>query len=174
MDMQKLETILNYVVAFLSSGVGATLIGVIVKLFLNYKGKKFAKLTEQDEERISKKTAQIVLNAIEGGVSIDADALVDKATNKRLDGVEGKFNDLVTMCNEQMNVLVKLGQVVLELKSPSLASRGELATALGTSIPKLNAIAVPEQAKLYAKSEVTDAVEAVDEKVVEEKAKLTY
>ena len=52
------EQIMTYVVAFLSSGVGATVITVIVKSIVNaictYKTKKVSRLTDGDKKEISR------------------------------------------------------------------------------------------------------------------------
>lgn len=175
MNNEQLNTILTWIVSFLSSATGVAFLGFIAKLILNFRGKKYAKLTDADEDRIAEKSSKRVIASIKDGVSIDADAMVNKATNKRLDTVESKFNDIVVANNEQMLLLTKLAQVVLELKSPSLASREELANALGKSIPKLNSIAIDEQPKLVAhEAEETELPTGPAKVEKEETAKIMY
>ncbi len=175
MNNEQLNTILTWIVSFLSSATGVAFLGFIAKLILNFRGKKYAKLTDADEDRIAEKSSKRVIASIKDGVSIDADAMVNKATNKRLDTVESKFNDIVVANNEQMQILTKLAQVVLELKSPSLASREELANALGKSIPKLNSIAIVEQPKLVAhEADETELPTAPTKVEKEETAKIMY
>ena len=146
------EQIMTYVVAFLSSGVGATVITVIVKSIVNaictYKTKKVSRLTDGDKKEISKMVVTDVLTAIQGGVNIDVEAMIDKATNKRLTAIETQFNDIAGQMNKLSDIVVAEGQVLSEFKTPSLGSRELLNAVLSDSLKKLSALPLLEQAKL--------------------------
>ena len=170
------EQIMTYVVAFLSSGVGATVITVIVKSIVNaictYKTKKVSRLTDGDKKEISKMVVTDVLTAIQGGVNIDVEAMIDKATNKRLTAIETQFNDIAGQMNKLSAILVAEGQVLSEFKTPSLASRETLNAVLADELKKLPIIPLLEQAKLV----VSQKGEQKEEQpvVVEEPQKLMY
>ena len=146
------EQIMTYVVAFLSSGVGATVITVIVKSIVNaictYKTKKVSRLTDGDKKEIAKMVVTDVLTAIQGGVNIDVEAMIDKATNKRLTAIETQFNDIAGQMNKLSDIVVAEGQVLSEFKTPSLGSRELLNAVLSDSLKKLSALPLLEQAKL--------------------------
>lgn len=170
------EQIMTYVVAFLSSGVGATVITVIVKSIVNaictYKTKKVSRLTDGDKKEISKMVVTDMLTAIQGGVNIDAEAMIDKATNKRLTAIEEQFNGIATQMNKLSAILVAEGQVLSEFKTPSLASRETLNAVLADELKKLPIIPLLEQAKLV----VSQKGEQKEEQpvVTEEPQKLMY
>ena len=165
------EQIMTYVVAFLSSGVGATVITVIVKSIVNaictYKTKKVSRLTDGDKKEISKMVVTDVLTAIQGGVNIDVEAMIDKATNKRLTAIETQFNDIAGQMNKLSDIVVAEGQVLSEFKTPSLGSRELLNAVLSDSLKKLSALPLLEQAKLVVAQPPTS--EKSDEPAVAEK-----
>ena len=167
------EQIMTYVVAFLSSGVGATVITVIVKSIVNaictYKTKKVSRLTDGDKKEISKMVVTDVLTAIQGGVNIDVEAMIDKATNKRLTAIETQFNDIAGQMNKLSDIVVAEGQVLSEFKTPSLGSRELLNAGLSDSLKKLSVLPLLEQAKLVVAQPQTS--EKVDEPSAE---KLMY
>ena len=170
------EQIMTYVVAFLSSGVGATVITVIVKAIVNaictYKTKKVSRWNESDKAEIAESAAKSVLAAISGGVNIDAEAMIDKATNKRLTAIEEQFNGIATQMNKLSAILVAEGQVLSEFKTPSLASRETLNAVLADELKKLPLVPILEQAKLV----VSQKGEQKEEQpvVTEEPQKLMY
>ena len=165
------EQIMTYIVAFLSSGVGATVITVIVKSIVNaictYKTKKVSRLTDGDKKEISKMVVTDVLTAIQGGVNIDVEAMIDKATNKRLTAIETQFNDIAGQMNKLSDIVVAEGQVLSEFKTPSLGSRELLNAVLSDSLKKLSALPLLEQAKLVVAPSRTSV--KVDEPAVAEK-----
>lgn len=165
------EQIMTYVVAFLSSGVGATVITVIVKAIVNaictYKTKKVSRLNEADKAEIAESAAKSVLAAISGGVNIDAEAMIDKATNKRLTAIETQFNDIAGQMNKLSDIVVAEGQVLSEFKTPSLGSRELLNAVLSDPLKKLSALPLLEQAKLVVAQPQTS--EKADEPAVAEK-----
>lgn len=165
------EQIMTYVVAFLSSGVGATVITIIVKSIVNaictYKTKKVSRLTDGDKKEISKMVVTDVLTAIQGGINIDVEAMIDKATNKRLTAIETQFNDIAEQMNKLSDIVVAEGQVLSEFKTPSLGSRELLNAVLSDSLKKLSVLPLLEQAKLVVAQPQTS--EKVDEPAVAEK-----
>ena len=165
------EQIMTYVVAFLSSGVGATVITVIVKSIVNaictYKTKKISRLTDGDKKEISKMVVTDVLTAIQGGVNIDVEAMIDKATNKRLTAIETQFNDIAGQMNKLSDIVVAEGQVLSEFKTPSLGSRELLNAVLSDPLKKLSVLPLLEQAKLVVAQPQTS--EKADEPAVAEK-----
>ena len=165
------EQIMTYVVAFLSSGVGATVITVIVKSIVNaictYKTKKVSRLTDGDKKEISKMVVADVLTAIQGGVNIDVEAMIDKATNKRLTAIETQFNDIAGQMNKLSDIVVAEGQVLSEFKTPSLGSRELPNAVLSDPLKKLSVLPLLEQAKLVVAQPQTS--EKVDEPAVAEK-----
>ena len=165
------EQIMTYVVAFLSSGVGATVITVIVKSIVNaictYKTKKVSRLTDGDKKEISKMVVTDVLTAIQGGVNIDVEAMIDKATNKRLTAIETQFNDIAGQMNKLSDIVVAEGQVLSEFKTPSLGSRELLNAVLSDPLKKLSVLPLLEQAKLVVAQPQTS--EKTDESAVAEK-----
>lgn len=166
-----IEQIMTYVVAFLSSGVGATVITIIVKSIVNaictYKTKKVSRLTDGDKKEISKMVVTDVLTAIQGGVNIDAEAMIDKATNKRLTAIETQFNDIAGQMNKLSDIVVAEGQVLSEFKTPSLGSRELLNAVLSDPLKKLSALPLLEQAKIVVAQPPT--IEKADETAVAEK-----
>lgn len=172
-----IEQIMTYVVAFLSSATGATVITIIVKSIVNaictYKTKKVSRLTDGDKKEISKMVVTDVLTAIQGGVNIDAEAMIDKATNKRLTAIETQFNDIAGQMNKLSDIVVAEGQVLSEFKTPSLGSRKLLNAVLSDPLKKLSALPVLEQAKIVV---AQPTIEKVDEQpvVTEEPQKLMY
>lgn len=172
MDNQIVEKIITAIVAFLSTTSGVAFITGLIKAIVSsvtaYKSKKVSKLNEEDENRIAIKSSNLVINSIKDGITIEADAMIEKATNRRLEAVESKFNDIAKVSQQQMEVLMTLAQVVLELKSPSLASRERLANVIGASIPRLNSISIPEQSRVTARvDETSDADYVSKEKETE-------
>ena len=165
------EQIMTYVVAFLSSGVGATVITVIVKSIVNaictYKTKKVSRLTDGDKKEISKMVVTDVLTAIQGGVNIDVEAMIDKATNKRLTAIETQFNDIAGQMNKLSDIVVAEGQVLSEFKTPSLGSRELLNAVLSDPLKQLSVIPLLEQAKLVVAQPQTSEKE--DEPAVAER-----
>ena len=91
------EKIVEYVTIFLSSGVGAAILGAVIRSIAlaisNAKQKKYSKLTDEDREAIAKKVKDDLFNSIQGTLTLDADAIVDKATNSRLSALESSYND---------------------------------------------------------------------------------
>ena len=113
-----------------------------------------------------------VLTAIQGGVNIDVEAMIDKATNKRLTAIETQFNDIAGQMNKLSDIVVAEGQVLSEFKTPSLGSRELLNAVLSDPLKKLSVLPLLEQAKLV----VSQKGEQKEEQpvVTEEPQKLMY
>lgn len=152
MENATIETIMTYVVAFLSSAAGATMITAIVKAIVsavcNYKTKKVSKLTDADKSQIANEVTTRVLSAISDGVSINAEAMIDRATNKRLDVMDKKFNEFGEVMNKLLSVNIAQGKVLVDLKTPSLTARENLASTIGDTHQEIKQIPIIEQPRL--------------------------
>lgn len=109
MNEATLQTIMNYVITFLSTGVGATVITIIIKAIVSaiagVKAKKYSKLTDADKTEIVDRVADRMLIAIQDGVSIDVDGMIDRATNKRLTAMEDKSNEFTDAVNNMLEII---------------------------------------------------------------------
>lgn len=152
MENATIETVMTYVVAFLSSTAGVTMITIIVKAIVNaiftYKSKKVSKLNDADKAQIANEVTNAVLSAISDGVNINAEAMIDRATNKRLDVMDRKFNEFSELLNKIFSVNIAQGKVLVDLKTPSLSARENLANAIGDNHKEIEQIPVVEQPKL--------------------------
>ena len=149
MNEATIQTILNYVIGFLSTGVGAAILGAVIKAIVaaiaNVKTKKYSKLTEADKTDIVNEVTSGVLKAIQGGVSVDMDAQLDKATAKRITAEERSQNDIV----EQTNRLMDYQRVVLsaigDFKTISQTSKDRIQGILKQDAPSLDKVQTIEQ-----------------------------
>lgn len=143
------------------------IVTAIVKAIANVKTRKYSKLTESDKAEIVSEVKNGVLNAIQGGVSIDMDAQLDKATAKRITAVEKSQNEIV----EQTNRLMDYQRVVLsaigDFKTISQSSKEQIQAILKGNPVTLEAVQAIEQPILEIKqpSEANTAVK---------KSKVTY
>lgn len=152
MENATVETVMTYVVAFLSSTAGVTMVTIIAKAIVNaictYKSKKVSKLNDADKAQIANEVTNAVLSAISDGVNINAEAMIDRATNKRLDVMDRKFNEFSELLNKIFSVNIAQGKVLVDLKTPSLSARENLASAIGDNHKEIEQIPVVEQPKL--------------------------
>lgn len=134
MNIEAIKEVLNPVIIFLTSGVGATLLGVIIKAIItavaNTKNKKYSKLTETDRAEIAEGTAATVLNAVKGGVNIEADALLDKYTNGRIDALETKYNELIAAANRTQEYMRAVLAAVGDFRTITAESKSRIQTLL--------------------------------------------
>lgn len=152
MNEATVQTIMNYVITFLSTGVGATVLGLVIKsivtAIVSVKTKKYSKLTESDKTDIVGEVKNGVLEAIQGGVSVDMDAQLDKATSKRITAVEKSQNDIVG----QVNRLMEYQRVVLaaigDFKTISQASKEQIQSILKLEYSAIDSIPLLEQPTL--------------------------
>lgn len=165
MNEATVQTILNYVITFLSTGVGATVITIIIKAIVsaiaNVKTKKYSKLTEADKTEIVDRVADKMLVAIQDGVRLDVDGMIDRATNKRLTAMESKNNEFTDVMNNVLAIVKAQGNVLCELKTPSQGARGHLQELIGNVPKAIEYIPQIEQPKLEIKQ--TEQEEVVPE-----------
>lgn len=154
---QTVQTVLDYVIAFLSSGIVATVLGVIGKAIINarttVKLKKYSKLTEADRQAIAADVQSGVRTALIGGVTVDMDAQIDKATSRRITAIEQSQNAII----EQMNQLMFGQRIVLlamgDFKTISQSSKEQIQGILkGVYLP-LEKVQTVEQPLLEIKQE---------------------
>lgn len=148
MNQELVNTILNGVITFLSTSVGATVLGFVIKVITtaisNVKTKKYSKLTEDDRAVIVSEVKAGILEAIKNGVSVDMDAQIDKATARRITSVEKSQNEIVG----QMNALMNYQRVVLsaigDFKTISQSSKEQIQGILKGSAPLLEKVQAVE------------------------------
>lgn len=155
MDKATIQTILNYVITFLSTGVGATVLTIVIKTIVsaitNVKTKKYSKLTEADKTEIVDRVADKMLVAIQDGVRLDVDGMIDRATNKRLTAMESKNNEFTNVVNKLLDIVKAQGNVLCELKTPSQGARGHLQELISNAPNVIEYIPQIEQPKLQIK-----------------------
>lgn len=163
MNEQTVQKIIESVVIFLSSGVGAALLGVIVKAIVSavaaVKQKKYGKISETDREQIAALVVSSLLEAMQGGVKIDAEAIIDKYTNGRISALEERYNGLIASENKMQEYMRAVLSAVGDFRTISNASRETIAGLLAENgLSKVETIAVSEQPT------VTFSTEKVTEK----------
>ena len=130
MDNVTIENIINSVVIFFSSATGAAILGVIVKAIISAiastKNKKYSKLTAGDRADIANETASTVLEAVKGGVNIEADALLDKYTQGRIDALETKYNELIGAANKTTEYMRAVLSAVGDFRTITLESKTKI------------------------------------------------
>lgn len=155
MNETTVQTILNYVITFLSTGVGATVITIIIKAIVvavaNVKSKKYSKLTDSDRAAIVEDVKTGVFEAIKDGVMVDMDAQLDKATAKRITAVEKSQNDIVNaienMTEHQKVVLSAIG----DFKTISQHSKEQIQEILKNPSQKLGRVEIIDAPKVEVK-----------------------
>lgn len=150
MNEQTVQKIIESVVIFLSSGVGAALLGVIVKAIISgiaaVKQKKYGKLSENDKKEIAALVVSSVLEAMQGGVKIDAEAIIDKYTNGRINALEERYNGLIASENKMQEYMRAVLAAVGDFRTISNTSRETIAGLLADNgLAKVETIAIPEQ-----------------------------
>lgn len=139
MDKATIQTVINAVLIFLSTGLGSTILGVIIRAIVSaikeVKTKKYSRLTEADKSEIADRVAEKVHATIQDGVRVDTDGMIDRATNKRLTVMESKMNEFTEMVNNVFEIVKAQGNVLCELKTPSQGARAHLQELIG-NVPK--------------------------------------
>lgn len=150
MDVEAIKEVLNPVIIFLTSGVGATLLGVVIKAIVSAvaatKSKKYSKLTEGEREDIADKAAAKVLDAVSGGVNIEADALLDKYTQGRIDALETKYNELIGAANKTTEYMRAVLSAVRDFRTITLESKAKIQALLADeplTVEKVKVTPVP-------------------------------
>lgn len=129
----------------LTTGV-TIIVTAIVKAIANVKTRKYSKLTDADKSAIVNDVKSGVLSAIQGGVTVDMDAQLDKATARRITAVEKSQNEIV----EAIAKLAEYQKVVLtaigDFKTISQSSKEQIRSILkGVSVQlgKVDAVEQP-------------------------------
>lgn len=168
------EKIVEYVTIFLSSGVGAAILGAVIRSIAlaisNAKQKKYSKLTDEDREAIAKKVKDDLFNSIQGTLTLDADAIVDKATNSRLSALESSYNDIAKAVNLTTEYARATMNAVGDFKTISEDSRTAIKKLLSESVAKVDEVQPEKVAAIKIETKDTKP------QVVEEKAvsKISY
>ncbi|MDE6060707.1 MAG: hypothetical protein K2G31_04485 [Clostridia bacterium] len=157
------QTIINAVTIFLSSSVGATVLGAVFKTIINavtsIKTKKYSKLTEADKDEIAERSANRLYLKIQGGIVVDMDAQIDKATARRITAVEKSQNEIIGKINElMMQQRVEL-TAIGDFKTISQSSKEQIQGILGTPASKLPVVTVIEQPMLQVAPIEQDSVD---------------
>lgn len=159
MDNITLENIINSVIVFFSSATGAGILGVIIKAIISAvastKNKKYSKLTAGDRTDIAQETSASVLNAIKGGVNIEADALLDKYTNGRINALEEKYNALIAAMNETQKYSRAALAAVGDFRTITPDHKAEIQTLLKESPTAVEEIAVVPAPTLSVNTETS-------------------
>lgn len=136
----EIEKIAEYVTIFLSSGVGATILGLVIRSIAiavsNAKIKKYSKLTDDDKKAI----ADEIMASMKGSLKLDADAMVDKATNSRLSAIESSHNDIVNAINQSLAYSRATMNAVGDFKTISEDSRTAIKELLKEDAKKVEAV----------------------------------
>lgn len=169
------QTILNYVVTFLSTGVGATVLTIVVKAIItavaNVKTKKYSKLTDSDKVAIVDNVRDGVLNAIKDGVSVDMDAQIDKATARRITAVERSQNDIINRMNKVIECQKAMLSAICDFKTISIESKDQIKTLLKHDIEPMEKVVAVEVPKVAVDTPKNETKQEEKENV---KTKLTY
>lgn len=160
MEEATMQTIINAVLTFLSTGVGATVLGIVIKAIVtavaNVKTRKYSKLTEADREAIVEEVKSGVLQAIHGGVSVDMDAQLDKATARRITAVEKSQNEIVAQTNKLMDYQRTVLAAIGDFKTISQASKERIQGILKDEAATLEKVSVVEQGRIEIKQEAPE------------------
>jgi len=136
----EVEKIVEYVTIFLSSGVGATILGLVIRSIAvaisNAKIKKYSKLTDDDKRAIAKE----IMDSMQGSLKLDADAMVDKATNARISAIEESHNELVKAVNQSLAYTRATMNAVGDFKTISEDSRTVIKELLKEDAKKVEAV----------------------------------
>lgn len=167
------EKIVEYVTIFLSSGVGAAILGAVIRSIAlaisNAKQKKYSKLTDEDRDAIAKKVKDDLFNSIQGTLTLDADAIVDKATNSRLSALESSYNDIAKAVNLTTEYARATMNAVGDFKTISEDSRTAIKKLLSESVAKVEEVQPEKVAAIKIETKDNEVVE--ETKVV---SKISY
>lgn len=128
-----------------------TIIVVAIRCISAIKIKKHSKLSESDKKEIAKMASDMTLEALKDGIVVDVDGQIDKATNKRISIVENKINAFADSLNSTNEILKAEGNVLCELKTPSLGAREHLQELLDNAPKAIESIPQLEQPVLQVK-----------------------
>lgn len=161
----EIKTIAQYVTIFLSSATGATIIGFIIKAIAiavaSVKEKKHSKLTEADKNDIANKVKTDLFNSLQGSLTLDADAIVDKATNARLSALEQSHNELVKAINQATAYTRATMNAVGDFKTVSTDSKEAIKKLLKEDAVEVKEVADTKLAEIKIESKVAEAKQEV-------------
>lgn len=111
------ETIKTSLIAFFTTGAGATIIALIISAVKDYAKTKLTakatKLNDLDKDAIAEK----VVNAIKGKISVDMIAELDKATRNLITEFKEEHNALIKKTNDNEKMLYAMGKVIAQFKT---------------------------------------------------------
>lgn len=168
------KQIVEYVVIFLSSGLGATILGLVIRSIAlavsNAKIKKYSKLNDEDKKAIANEVKTELFNSLQGTLTLDADAIVDKATNSRLSALEDSYNDIAKAVNLTTEYARATMNAVGDFKTISEDSRTIIKKLLSEDVAKVDEVQPEKVAAIKIETKDTKP------QVVEEKAvsKISY
>lgn len=159
------ETIKTSLIAFFTTGAGATVIAIIITAVKDYaKAKltaKATKLNDLDKDAIAEK----VVNALKGKISVDMITELDKATRNLITEFKETLNQQIKKTNDNERLLYAVAKVMSQFK-----------TVQGTT-------ALDELNKVLASTDIeeikelptdTISVELTDKTETANKAKVSY
>lgn len=114
MDFEAIKTSL---IAFFTTGAGATIIALIISAVKDYAKTKLTakatKLNDIDKDDIAKK----VIDAIQGKISVDMVTELDKATRNLITELKEKYNELIVKTNGNERMLYAVAKVMAQFKT---------------------------------------------------------
>lgn len=129
--------IINKVGVWVASiGGGVVVVRYIVKIILaiiNLASRKIPlKLTETDRKQIAAEAATETTKLLAMGIKVDVDGQIDKATNHQIELLKEQNREYIRQNNKLVALMRKMGLVVADLKSPSVAFRDDLRHEIDT------------------------------------------
>ena len=159
------ETIKTSLIAFFTTGAGATIIAIIITAVKDYAKTKLTakatKLNDTDKDAIAEK----VVNALKGKISVDMIAELDKTTRNLISEFKEEHNALIKKTNDNERLLYAVAKVMSQFK-----------TVQGTTaLDELNKVlASTDLAEIKGLPTDTISVELTDKTETVNKAKVSY
>jgi hypothetical protein len=152
------KQIVEYVTIILSSGLGATILGLVIRSIAlavsNAKIKKYSKLNDDDKKAIADEVKKELFNSLQGELTLNADAIVDKATNSRLSELEKAYNDIAKAVNLSTQYSRATMNAVGDFKTISEDSRSLIKELLKEDVAKVEEVADTKLAEIKIESKV--------------------
>lgn len=159
------ETIKTSLIAFFTTGAGATIIALIISAVKDYAKTKLTakatKLNDIDKDAIAEK----VVGALKGKISVDMIAELDKTTRNLITEFKEEHNALIKKTNDNERLLYAVAKVMSQFK-----------TVQGTTaLDELNKVlASTDLAEIKKLPTDTISVELTDKTETSNKAKVSY
>ena len=129
--MEQLKLILEWVCGLLGGGTGATIIALLIKHVVDKRAEvkvaQSSTLSEAQIDAIADRTAKKVEKNIKGKITIDIDAQLDRATNKRISAIEEQQGKIVDAVNRTANYSRATMSAIGSFRSIPVASQQEIA-----------------------------------------------